>query len=427
MTILRRLLFWSVAIAFPLPLVIVYDVIATEPASLKRIILFGLIAYCWWLLAILLSVRPRWLDRFVGLPSIYGLHGMLGVLALVLAYIHHEYSYTGNRLARDLGDWSFYGSIVMLCFAVFFLSGWLVDRSRVLAAVKRFLEKAVFRHQLSVWVHRFNLVIVGMIWLHAHLLVRVNQHFVFMVLFDLYTVTVLGFYAWKKWIVPETALRGTVICNEALGGSTRKLLIDLDQKADAVRPGDFFFLSFQDSTAVGREWHPFSVTGDDQKTLTFTIRQHGDYTRRLRGLEAGTRVRLEGPYGRFDSIVRAHGQDAPLVLLGMGAGVAPLLSLAAAHHTTRDIHLLWAVRAPEDAYYRDVLAGYEAASNGRMQVTTSVGRFRHDDLTEILSPEAVATGAFFIVGPNPAVIANQRLLRRIGVSTRRIHQERLTM
>ncbi|CAM3242198.1 FAD:protein FMN transferase [Stackebrandtia soli] len=46
--------------------------------------------------------------------------------------------------------------------AVFFLSGWLVDRSRLLTAVKRFLERGILRHQLSVWVHRLNLVIVGM-------------------------------------------------------------------------------------------------------------------------------------------------------------------------------------------------------------------------------------------------------------------------
>lgn len=60
-----------------------------------------------------------------------------------------------------------------------------------------------------------------------------------------------------------------------------------------------------------------------------------------------------------------------------------------------------------------------------MTVDTSVGRFRRDDLERILSDEAVRTGAFFIVGPSPAVLANQRLLRRLGVSRRRIHHERL--
>ena len=87
MNALRIAGFWAVAVVFPLPLVLVYDAIATEPVTLKQLVLFGLIAYCWWLLAILLSVRPRWLDRLVGLPAVYRLHGVLGLGALVLAYI----------------------------------------------------------------------------------------------------------------------------------------------------------------------------------------------------------------------------------------------------------------------------------------------------------------------------------------------------
>jgi predicted ferric reductase len=203
--------------------------------------------------------------------------------------------------------------------------------------------------------------------------------------------------------------------------------VGLDSKSATLRPGDFFFLSFDGSSSVSREWHPFSVTDDDRKTLAFTIRQHGDFTRRLGNVEVGSRVRLEGPFGRFESIIQGRERDAPLVFLGMGAGVAPLLSLAAAHHTKRRIHLLWAVRRPEDAYYRDMIAEYQAASGNRLQVTISVGRFRREDLVGLLSVEAIAKGAFFIVGPNPAVLANRRLLRRIGVSARRIHQERLTM
>ncbi|AQU70105.1 FAD-binding oxidoreductase [Streptomyces niveus] len=423
---LHKLLFWGFAVVFPLPLVFTYDFVATVPPSLKFYIFLGLIAYAWWLLSIALSVRPSWLDRFVGLPSIYGLHGMLGVLAIALAYVHSDYSYSPSQLARDLGDWAFYGALGVLCYSVFFLSGWLVDRSKLLLRAKGLLE-TVFRHRFTVWIHRINLVVVGMIWLHAHLLVRVNQYFAFMTLFDLYTVTVLAIYTWKKWIAPDTFLRGSIMINDALGESTRRVCVDLDSKAATLRPGDFFFLSFEGSPSVSGEWHPFSVTDDNQKTLTFTIRQHGDFTRRLDRVEVGTRVRLEGPFGRFESIVQNRDREAPLVLIGMGAGVSALLSLAAAHHTSREIHLLWAVRSPEDAYFRDVLKEYEAATGSRLRATVNVGRFRREDLVGILPAEVIAKGAFFIVGPNLAVLANQRMLRRIGVSARRIHQERLTM
>ncbi len=111
----------------------------------------------------------------------------------------------------------------------------------------------------------------------------------------------------------------------------------------------------------------------------------------------------------------------------MGAGVAPLLSLTSAHHSKRNIHLLWTVRRPEDIYYRDMLENYQAASGGRLQITTRIGRYRKEDLADTLPAETLSKGAFFIVGPNVAVLSSQRLLRSLGVPARRIHHERLTM
>ncbi|WP_202976023.1 hypothetical protein [Rothia uropygialis] len=137
MNALRIIALWAVAVIFPMPLMLVYEAVVTEPVNLMQLVQFALIADSWWLLAILLSVRPRWLDRPVGLPQVYRLHGVLGLGALVLAFIHHQNSYTSNGLAHMLGDWGLYLSIATLCLAVFFLSGWLVDRSRLLLQARR--------------------------------------------------------------------------------------------------------------------------------------------------------------------------------------------------------------------------------------------------------------------------------------------------
>ncbi|MFL5998476.1 MAG: ferric reductase [Streptomyces sp.] len=421
----RTLLLWGLAAVFPLPLALTLNAQLTDVTSMRLYISLGLVAYCWWLLAILLSVRPSWLDRAVGLRHIYALHGVLGILALIPAYLHRENTFAPSTWARDLGDWAFWAAFAVLCYSLLFMSGWLTDRSPLLLKVKSRLE-LVFRHQLSVWIHRLNLAAVLLIWLHVHLIDRVAQHFAFMVLFDLYTVVVLGIYVWKKWIAPDSYLTGRVQDNVALNRATRRLAVTLDRTSTTSRPGDFYFLRFEDP-GIGREWHPFSATDDRHDTLTFTIRQTGDYTRKAGGVAPGTPVRLEGPFGQFDQTVRQHPAGAPLVLVGMGAGVAPLLGLISAHRGDRRIHLLWSVRRPEDAYYGTLLKEYENLSGGRLTVTVRTGRFTRDDLAHALSEEEVASGAFFVVGPNPAVLATQRTLRRIGVSRGRTHHERLTM
>lgn len=422
---MRKLLLWSLVALFPLPLVFTLNLQLGDAGPVRLYVSLGLVAYSWWLLAILLSVRPSWLDRGVGLPSVYALHGALGVLAVAAAYLHRENTFAVDRLVRDLGDWAFWLAFGVLCYSVLFMSGWLTDRSRLLHAVKAAVGR-VAPHQVAIWLHRVNLVVVVLICLHVHLISRINQHLAFMVLFDAYTVVVLSVYAWKKWIAPDAFLTGTVRENTALNGSTRKLTVTLDRRAASARPGDFYFLRFE-APGISREWHPFSATDDGQDALTFTIRQIGDFTGGLGTVSPGTRVRLEGPFGRFDSTIAERPADRPLVFLGMGAGVAPLLSLTAAHHPDRRIRLLWSVHRPDDAYYSTLLHDYERRSAGRLSVTTQVGRFRHDELAELLTPEEVAHGQYFVVGPNPAVLAGQRMLRRIGVSGRRIHHERLTM
>ncbi|SFF73822.1 FAD-binding oxidoreductase [Curtobacterium sp. YR515] len=420
-----RLLLWASTVVFPLPLVLTLNAQMDDALSLRIPITFGLIAYSWWLLGIILSTRPSWLDRAVGLPSIYAVHGVLAVLAIVPAYLHRQNTFAPDRLALLLGDWAFWSIIVVVCHAVLFLSGWLTDRSRIAHRAKAALE-VVFRHQLSVWIHRATIAIVLLIWLHVHVIDRVNQHLAFMTLFDVYTVTVLGIYAWKKWVAPQRDLAGVVGTSEPLNASTRRLEVALDEPATNARPGDFYFARFE-GRGVSREPHPFSATDASTDRLAFTIRASGDFTRTLDRVTAGTPVRLEGPFGRFAPAIERLPACTPLVFLGMGAGIAPLLSLADAHHGHRPINVLWSVRNSDDAYYADVLAAYESSDGAPFRSTIQVGRFRPETLRNLLSSEELKAGRFFVVGPNPAVLATQRLLRRLGVPEAHVEQERLTM
>jgi hypothetical protein len=60
----------QITITVPAPAGFTYDELGTEPPSLRIDIFLGMFADAWWLLSILLSVRPPWLKRLVGLPSI---------------------------------------------------------------------------------------------------------------------------------------------------------------------------------------------------------------------------------------------------------------------------------------------------------------------------------------------------------------------
>lgn len=91
-----------------------------------------------------------------------------------------------------------------------------------------------------------------------------------------------------------------------------------------IQPGQFLIWRFLD----GRGWsagHPFSIASRPSNTrLSIAVRVVGDGTRRLARMRPGTRVLIEGPFGHLTGERRRFGK---LLLIGAGAGVAPLVSL----------------------------------------------------------------------------------------------------
>ena len=73
--------------------------------------------------------------------------------------------------------------------------------------------------------------------------------------------------------------------------------------------------------------HPFTIASADQgdNTVSFQIKALGDYTGSLtRHLQTGQRVRVEGPYGRFD--LERRDPKARQIWIAAGIGVTPFLA-----------------------------------------------------------------------------------------------------
>lgn len=90
-------LVWGVVL-FVLPLPLIQTLAAGLPsiyASEALAVQVGSIAYVWFLTSIYLATRPHWLDRLIGLPSIYMVHGiaqLAGNFARLPAQKRHEFS-----------------------------------------------------------------------------------------------------------------------------------------------------------------------------------------------------------------------------------------------------------------------------------------------------------------------------------------------
>jgi predicted ferric reductase len=90
-----------------------------------------------------------------------------------------------------------------------------------------------------------------------------------------------------------------------------------------VRPGQFFVWRFLDGPGWARG-HPYSLSAAPGEELRLTVKDLGDDSGRLASLPIGTKVLLEGPYGRLTADQRVTDR---VVLIAGGIGITPLRAL----------------------------------------------------------------------------------------------------
>jgi propane monooxygenase reductase subunit len=151
-------------------------------------------------------------------------------------------------------------------------------------------------------------------------------------------------------------------------------------------------------------------------------------------LSVGDRVDVVGPYGAF---TLREGGDARIVLVGGGAGMAPVLSLLRAlaeRGSTRDIVFYYGARKKRDLCFEDELRELETTLPS-FRYVPALSEPDGEDwdgetgfVTDVLKRrEESLTGAHaYVCGPPPMVEAAMPVLGALGVEERRIYYDKFT-
>ncbi len=127
------------------------------------------------------------------------------------------------------------------------------------------------------------------------------------------------------------------------------------------QPGQFAWLTLNTTPLSMRE-HPFSMSssGDRADRIEFGIKAIGDFTRRIKDYQPGTKAYLDGPYGVFT--IDRYWDSAGFVLIAGGVGITPIFSIlltAAERQDDRPFLLIYAVSSWDDITYREALEALE--------------------------------------------------------------------
>jgi 3-phenylpropionate/trans-cinnamate dioxygenase ferredoxin reductase subunit len=135
----------------------------------------------------------------------------------------------------------------------------------------------------------------------------------------------------------------------------------LGHEGFTFQPGQFAWLTLNITPLSMRE-HPFSMSssGDRPERLEFGIKAVGDYTKRIKDYEPGTRAFLDGPYGVFT--IDRYWDSAGFVLIAGGIGITPIFSIlltAAEQQDDRPFLLIYSSATWDEVTYREELADLE--------------------------------------------------------------------
>jgi ferredoxin-NADP reductase/DMSO/TMAO reductase YedYZ heme-binding membrane subunit len=203
-----------------------------------------------------------------------------------------------------------------------------------------------------------------------------------------------------------------------------------------VSAGQFFTWRFLD----GRGWtrgNPYSLSAAPSPTqLRITAKDLGDGSRRLERLKPGTRVLVEGPFGRMHPGVRTRRK---VTLLAGGIGVTPLRAmLEELEQGPGDVTLVYRAHSKHDVVLRREIDDLVAATGARVYYALGPripnrrswlpqAAAHLDDVSALrhLVPD-VADHDVFICGAVPWMEAARDACLAAGVPPERIHLERFS-
>lgn len=407
-----------------LPVVMTVPLLVTGHTKMKYF--FGELAYCLFIVDVLLGLRPEWIERLVELKKLYCLHGLLAIVAVIGAACHIEMSHL-HGFAALLGWGAFYGAIATVLLAVGFLTSQVLRvpfLGRGVAMLRQGLARIGITREMVLLVHMLSPLIVVMVFFHVVLIHKFNHLGWFMLFFcGYFALFALGYAYWGIYHRLIVA-RYTVVRIDWETASIFKITLK-HAKGDVITAHGGQFVFIHAPFAMPNEYHPFSVLqiNHDGTELTLGIKQVGDFTTKLAHVAPGTQIKIRGVYGHFT----APTDDTPVLAVAGGIGITPCIGILQSLPHNQTGYLLWSVRSRADACFSEELTQLRATHPHIRVILHDDSELGYLDKEFLIQqiPELRQQRPLncFICGPAPMMTSVERQLKAMQVPHDRIIDE----
>lgn len=378
---------------------------------------------------VLLVARVPWFERAVGLDRLVTWHRTLGATVLLLLATHVVLMVGGQSLTTSENPWS---ALWSLNRAVPDLL-WALVGGVLFLAVAATSARVTRRHlPYEAWyaTHLGTYLAIYLTFWHqvrggAHLFASPTARTLW---YAMYLATAACVLVWRVGLPLVRQARGVARVERVVveaDGVTSVWLGGRAVERLRAQAGQFVLVRFLVRGHLGTA-HPYSLsTVPDGARVRLTVGALGDHSGRVGTLAPGTRVVVEGPYGRFTADrARHHG----VLLVAGGAGIGPVRAVAEElWRRGHDVVVLHRARSERVL----ALAG-ELRDVPGLRYVPLVGRraeLGHDPLAtgsvKALVPD-VARRDVFLCGPASLCRDVERTVRSLGVPRSAVHYDELS-
>jgi predicted ferric reductase len=395
----------------------------------------GLLASDLLLVQVLLMARIPAVERAVGQDRLARWHRLTGFTSFTLMLAHVgliTWGYAAGDLAAVPGTfWDLTANYPGMLLA---LAGTLCLVMVVVTSIRA--ARSRLRYESWHLLHLYAYLGVGLALPHQ---LWTGQEFL--------SSAAATAYWWSLWAAAATAilvfrvglpiartvrhdLRVTSVVAEDDPGVVSVYVTGRDLERLRVTAGQFLSWRFLTGPGWSRA-HPYSLSAaPDGGSLRISVKDLGDGSALIRDLRPGTRVLIEGPYGRLTERPRTR---TKLAFLGAGVGVTPLRALAEGlPYAPGDAILLQRATAHplfgreldvlerERGLRAEWLAGPRRSPGSWLGTDAGTG----DDLDVLLErvPD-IAEREVYVCGPQPWTDAVRRTVTAAGLPAANLHVE----